>query len=248
MWYERYYERGRNEGSCMRKVDRTGETRVNNQGLKMTIVRYQNIRDIDVQFEDGTILASRNYNKFKIGRIQHPKYKRRVLSRIAKHREININKSFVLHNGEIVSAVQYNGFRDITIQYADGTTQSGVSLSDLKSGYIRHPKDTLTAHRTQRIGEVKLSSCGIYMEIVDYKTSDDISVKFETGYIKHTQYKQFNKYGVGHPFPYQIGNITMNGPAYIYNSEGNFYCFCNKCKKSDTMTIQEIKSHKCIEN
>ena len=230
----------------MHKVDRTGESRINNQGLKMTIVAYRSGRDIDVQFEDGVLLIGRNYNKFKLGRIMNPNYKRRDTARISKHRDQLVNKKFVLYSGETVTVIQYNSYRDITLQYADGTVQSGIRKAELESGYIRHPNFNLSAHRNQRIGEVKLSNCGIFMKIIDYKTSDDISVKFDTGYTRKIQYKHFNKGNVGHPFPYQIGNITMRSPAYIYNGEGNFYCFCNKCKRSDIMTIDEMKSHKCI--
>lgn len=47
------------------REERIGETQINNQGLKMTIIEYRNNNDIDVQFEDGTILKHKKYNKFK---------------------------------------------------------------------------------------------------------------------------------------------------------------------------------------
>ena len=53
-------------------IDRTGEIGYNNQGEKITIIAYRNCDDIDVQFEDGTIVYNRKYGKFKIGRIKHP--------------------------------------------------------------------------------------------------------------------------------------------------------------------------------
>ena len=42
-------------GIEVKKIDRTGEERINNQGLKMKIIKYVNRRDIDVEFEDGSI-------------------------------------------------------------------------------------------------------------------------------------------------------------------------------------------------
>ena len=52
--------------------DRTGEFGVSSQGEKMTIVRYGNKNDIDVQFEDGTIVEHKQYNDFKNGKVKNP--------------------------------------------------------------------------------------------------------------------------------------------------------------------------------
>ena len=54
------------------KIDRTGETRVNNDGEKMVIIKYGHWDDIDIQFEDGTIVEHREYGAFKAGRIKNP--------------------------------------------------------------------------------------------------------------------------------------------------------------------------------
>ena len=55
------------------KKDRTGETRINNNGEEMKIVRYGNAFDIDVQFvKDGTIIEHKYYNNFKRGLIKNP--------------------------------------------------------------------------------------------------------------------------------------------------------------------------------
>ena len=52
--------------------DRTGEFGVSSQGEKMTIVRYGNKNDIDVQFDDGTIVVHKRYGNFKRGNIKNP--------------------------------------------------------------------------------------------------------------------------------------------------------------------------------
>lgn len=55
------------------KKDRTNETRVNNNGEEMRIIRYGNAHDIDVQFiKDGTIVEHRHYCAFKKGNIKNP--------------------------------------------------------------------------------------------------------------------------------------------------------------------------------
>lgn len=56
-----------------KKDDRLNETRVNNDGEEMRIVRYGNCYDIDVQFvKDGTIVEHREYSAFKKGKIKNP--------------------------------------------------------------------------------------------------------------------------------------------------------------------------------
>ena len=50
---------------------RLGETRMMNCGMKATIIRYGNNTDIDVCFEDGTIVEHKTYNSFKKSGIAH---------------------------------------------------------------------------------------------------------------------------------------------------------------------------------
>lgn len=55
----------------MQKIDRTGEENINKQGLKMQIIRYKNVHDIDIQFEDGIIVRHTYYQYFKKGNIMN---------------------------------------------------------------------------------------------------------------------------------------------------------------------------------
>lgn len=217
-------------------LSRVGMSTTNHQGLKMTIVNYVGSQDVDVQFEDGTIIRHQTYANFIKRNTSNPNYHR------PGHRADRLGESNIANNGMQMTIIEYNHTDDITVQFEDGTIKSGVRYGTFKKGEVYPGK-------LNRVGAEICANCGIKMKISKYLRSDNISVIFETGAIKSNMtYKNFMLGNIKHPFPYQIGNITMNGPAYIYNNEGNFYCFCNKCKKSDIMTIQEIKSHKCIEN
>lgn len=55
-----------------KKDDMLNKVGYNNNGERMTIVRYGGARDIDVQFDDGTILEHRTYGDFKKGNIRNP--------------------------------------------------------------------------------------------------------------------------------------------------------------------------------
>lgn len=56
------------------KINRLGEESVNMQGYKMKIIRYDRVDDMDIQFEDGTVVSGW-YNIFKNGKMlnhNHP--------------------------------------------------------------------------------------------------------------------------------------------------------------------------------
>ena len=44
--------------------DMTGLSETNNQGCKMTILKYKNSKDIDIIFSDGTIIKHKSYTSF----------------------------------------------------------------------------------------------------------------------------------------------------------------------------------------
>lgn len=58
----------------MRKIDRTGEIKTNNQGCLMKIIKYNNYDNIDIQFENGYILKNKSYKEFKNGKIKNLYY------------------------------------------------------------------------------------------------------------------------------------------------------------------------------
>ena len=58
--------------------NRLGEARMMNCGMEATIVRYGGATDIDVYFEDGTVVEHRRYNQFKKGEITNPDFNPRL--------------------------------------------------------------------------------------------------------------------------------------------------------------------------
>ena len=63
----------RNKHRSNMKRYREGEEGVNRKGYKMKIIAYRYAKDIDVQFEDGTISYHKAYKCFKTGQIMKPK-------------------------------------------------------------------------------------------------------------------------------------------------------------------------------
>ena len=57
-----------------KKDDRINEIGYNNNGEEMMIVRYGGVKDIDVQFSDGTVVEHKRYDHFKNGEIKNPMF------------------------------------------------------------------------------------------------------------------------------------------------------------------------------
>jgi len=214
--------------------NRIGETRMANCGMEMTIIEYRNAHDIDVRFSNGTVLCHRSYYCFRNGLIRPHIVD---TSRIGE-----TNKAA---NGLMMTIIDYRGCLDLDVQFEDGVIVTNVEYGKFVSGMVRHPKIN-SLRKLDRIGEISLSSYGLSMQISDYANRHNVTVLFESGYSSSNKhYREFKQGHISHPFPYQIGIVSMDKPAYIYNGVGNFYCHCTKCGLEDIMTVDEIKSHKC---
>lgn len=56
-----------------RKVSRVGEKKIANNGIMMEIIAYRNANDIDVRFQDGTVVLNKSYAAFHKGSIAKKK-------------------------------------------------------------------------------------------------------------------------------------------------------------------------------
>lgn len=165
-------------------VNHVGETVRANNGLLMTIIAYKNDADIDVQFEDETVVKHRNYRAFKKGQIKHPDY-------ISTTQQI-IGETAVANNGMQMTIIQGRNRNDIDIQFENGTIVEHRTYKMFLKGLIKCPKN--------HIGETNTAKCGLKMKIIAYRKSKDIDVKFEDGIIvTNKSYSAFRRGDIGHP-------------------------------------------------
>lgn len=231
---------------------RIGKTNVNTNGLKMTIIEYRNANDIDVQFEDELVVTNRTYREFRTGVIKHPNLSKnqKVLS---KQRAMRIGESNIANNNMKMTIIEYKSSNDIDVQFSDGTIVRNKTYGSFRSGGIKHPnisyhQKQIETQRKERIGETNTANNGMKMKIIAYRNSCDMDVQFEDGkVVTDKTYIVFKNGQIKHPFPYQMGNMLIEKPAYIHDNVGSFYCACTKCGHTDIMTIDEMKQHKCIE-
>ena len=107
-------------------IDRTGEIKYNNSGQKITIIKYRNSNDIDVQFEDGVIAYHRKYSCFKKGEIKYPT-------------EYRIGETNINNQGEKITIIAHRKCDDIDVQFEDGVVVYHRTYRSFKLGEIKHP-------------------------------------------------------------------------------------------------------------
>ncbi|MDE5802212.1 MAG: hypothetical protein K2I22_04755 [Lachnospiraceae bacterium] len=160
--------------------NRIGKNSISNSGLSMTVIKYRNYRDIDVQFEDGTIVKHKSYGCFLKGEIAYP-------------RSNHIGEENTSTSGHKMKIINYRSYRDIDIQFEDGTIIPHKSYHNFLNGTIGYPKDN-------RLGEKKIANNGMLMTIIDYRNSNDIDIQFEDGTIvAHRDYRSFSNGSISNP-------------------------------------------------
>ena len=108
-----------------------GKTKMMSCGMKATIIRYGGCNDIDVRFEDGTIVKHRTYDQFKKGSIAHPNTKVSAKDRLGKTRMMNC--------GMKATIIRYGKCMDIDVRFEDGAVVKHKRYSTFEKGKIAHP-------------------------------------------------------------------------------------------------------------
>ncbi len=166
------------------KIDRVGETRVMNCGIKATIIRYGGYNDIDVDL------------KMELWRnIRHMEHLKRVESPIghfkasAKNR---LGETWMMDCGMEATIIRYGKYSDIDIRFEDGKVVVHKKYDQFKKGEIANPN--MKASAENRLGETRMMNCGMKATIIRYGGCNDIDVGFEGGtVVKDRQYRDFKK-------------------------------------------------------
>ena len=112
------------------KTDRLGETKMMNCGMKATIVRYGRYEDIDVRFEDGSIVEHKAYSAFKKGEIANPNMKASAENRLGETR--------MMKCGMEATIIRYGNATDIDVRFEDGKVVKHGRYGNYKTGAITH--------------------------------------------------------------------------------------------------------------
>ena len=168
------------------KIDRLGETKMMNCGMEATIIQYKNAMDIDVRFEDGSMVEHKAYSAFKKGKIAHSNTKDRL------------GETRMMNCGMKATIIRYGGYNDIDVRFEDGKVVVNKAYRAFKRGEIANPN--IRAFVKDRLGETRIMNCGMKATIIRYNGVRDIDVRFEDGkVVVHKKYDRFKKGEIANP-------------------------------------------------
>lgn len=115
-------------------------------GMKMKIVKYRNHKDIDVLFEDGSLVEHVRLASFKNGTLKHPQIRKnkKSIKKLKqtlnnKHSLERINQTNTANNGQLMTIIAYRKADDIDIMFEDKTIVYNKRYRNFLKGEIRNP-------------------------------------------------------------------------------------------------------------
>ena len=173
----RWYQKLSDEKSCL------GKRKTMNCGMIAICIEYRGSMDLDVQFEDGTIVQHQTKSNFDAGRIVNPTlgkcYQKKVKSSVQ-------GKTIKMKCGMNATCLVYRNSRDIDIRFEDGTIVEHISKSSFISGETPNPKlgrYYSTKGDLSCLGETRTMNCGMNATCISYNNVSDIDIQFEDGTI-----------------------------------------------------------------
>ena len=226
------------------KIDRLGETRMMNCGMEATIIRYGGCKDIDVRFEDDTIIKYRQYGEFKKGTIVNQNIKASAENRLGETRMMNC--------GMAATIIRYGNNGDIDVRFGDGTIVEHRTYDQFKKGTIIN--QNIKASAENRLGETRMMNCGMEATIIRYGNATDIDVRFEDGkVVGHKVYNRFKRGEIAHrSLSLSHGSKDFHGfickRGFIDEGRTLYECICKHCGLEDVLTPQEMMEHEKSEH
>lgn len=221
-------------------VSRVGETSLSSKGEVMTLEVWRSNSDIDIRFEDNTLVTGKTYANFKAGLITNPNFSNKKYIGLESTHKIT---------GLKMKIIAFRSCSDVDIQFEDGYIAHNKSMQNFKNGKI-------TYDGKSRIGETKLANNGLCMKIVEYTTASDIKVEFEDGTVVPSYYSSFRSGNIKHPSlrlgkngyfsnSSRLYSFSVLKLAYQYEGVSNYICKCENCGFKDILTVEEMKEHRC---
>lgn len=169
-------------------------------GMNATCIFYRGARDIDVQFEDGTIVKNRAKSEFLSGKIHNPSLKRKKVFPVKTG---CLGEERLMNNGLKATCVAYRARHDIDVAFEDGVLVQHRTKQNFERGSIRHPSLSRTHSRIIKsscFGQTIMQNCGMNATCISYRNARDIDVRFEDGtIIEHRDKGGFYKGNIQNP-------------------------------------------------
>lgn len=122
--YNREYKEFK-EGTIRKPICKVGETKISNEGYLITIIRYVNSSNIDVQFEDGTVVKSVYYSNFTAGSVRKPVNR--------------VGEKYITNEGYEIEIIEYFNYKNCTTRFKSGFILKDVMYGNIITGSVSNP-------------------------------------------------------------------------------------------------------------
>ena len=178
-----------------------GQRKKMNCGYYCTVIEDNNAQDITVKFDDGAIVRGRHRYHFNNGSILHPSLSNTSI--LGKRKKMNC--------GLFATVIEDGGTANISVKFENGDVVKNRTRREFNRGNIAPNGLRGLAQVKSHLHERALMKNGLWAEIVDYKSSRDITVRFDVdGYtVFHRGLSDFNRGFISHPdyTPYALSNL-----------------------------------------
>ena len=149
--------------------NRIGEVCTMTSGEKAKLIVYRKYSDVDVEFEDGTLVEHINYGSFKKGKVLNSK----------SYYKLRLGEEKIMSNGQKAKLINYNNYSYIDVMFEDGTVVRDRTYAHFKNGLIRNPN----YNPKSKLGEERIMHNGQKATIINYNGCYDVDIEFEDGAI-----------------------------------------------------------------
>ena len=172
------------------------EKKMMNCGYECEIVAIRSMKDIDVQWHEGTVTEHRTYNDFSQGKIRVP----------AKVKWMH--QKAVMNCGLDAEIVEFHSTSDILVRFEDGYETHSTTAS-WTHRTVDNPNVSNIGKKTSRAGERKMMKSGLFCTITEYRGINDIDVMFDDSLSTcNVTYTNFIKGSINHPLMLKGGHYT----------------------------------------
>ena len=130
--------------------DVIGTKHTTNEGLVVTIIAGTDLKNLTVQFEDGSIVEKVIFGNLKKGSLNHPNTKKvkgfnREKEKVRKNKERKekliqerVSTEYVNKFGERFNIIRYGHYNDIDVEFESGVILNKISYHAIKNGSLSY--------------------------------------------------------------------------------------------------------------
>lgn len=233
-----------------------GERRQCECGTWMELVAYRKDADVDIKFDDGTIVKHKAYGNFLRGYIRNPNQPAIEVYR-GQDRAQRIGERRQSKLGLWMTLIEYRTGKDVDVQFDDGVIIQHKSYSAFVEGNVGHPVVTqgykkIEESSAKYLNKTTRAANGLRMKIIAFRIHSDVDIQFEDGVIvAHRHSNTFTKGTVSHPNIGHFSNHSFYGvrtldQAVLRDGDNVYYNCTFPDGTKDILTPQEIMERQGI--